>query len=248
MGAVVGACAAMGWDDDEIERRIRHSFVASNPLGDHVLPVVALTRGALVESRLDQNFGEALVEDMETPFFCVSSELTKGEAFIHREGLVKKALRASVSLPGILPPVVVGDRLYVDGAVINNFPTDLMSDIHRGITIGVDVARRGTISAVDYANPPGFFAWIRQHGLKTPPPIVALLMRAATAREDVSPKGRAVDILITPEVSGVQLRDWKKYDMAVADGYETARRAIAEHWTTLRAVSLAPKGRDPERR
>jgi NTE family protein len=243
MGAIIGACVAMGWDDAEIERRIRDSFVVSNPLGDHVLPVVALTRGGLVEERLARHFGEALIEELETPFLCVSSELTRGALRVHRMGALRRALRASISLPGILPPVVDDSALLVDGAVINNFPTDLMGAFHRGLTIGVDVAEEGTIRVEDFVNPPGFLNWIRRHGLKAPPPIVSLLMRAATAREDGGRRVHPADILVTPRVPGVELRDWKKYDLAVADGYRAMSAALDERWSDLAPIAaLAREG------
>ncbi|MBX3511412.1 MAG: patatin-like phospholipase family protein, partial [Hyphomonadaceae bacterium] len=141
MGAVVAACAAMGWDDDEIERRIRKAFVESNPLGDYVLPVVGLVRGRRVEDRLMEHFGETLIEDLNFPFFAVSTDLVAGKARVHRSGLLRRALRASISLPGILPPVVDGAHsLLVDGAVVKNFPVDVLKDMHRGPIIGVDVA------------------------------------------------------------------------------------------------------------
>ena len=229
MGAIVAACVAMGWDDDELKYRIQDAFVASNPLGDHVLPVVALTRGRLVEERLLKHFGAALIEDIEVPFFCVSSELTEGKAYVHRGGLLREALRASISLPGILPPIVHGDALLVDGAVINNFPTDIMTTMHRGLTIGVDVARRGTIDAADFADPPGFFSWVRRHGLSMAPPIVTLLMRAATARQEQVLKVHPADVMIAPQVPGVGLRDWKSYDVAVEDGYRAAMETMDAH-------------------
>lgn len=69
MGAIIAACVAMGWDDDEIERRIRKAFVESNPLGDYVLPVVGLVRGRRVEDRLAEHFGDTLIEDLGAPFF-----------------------------------------------------------------------------------------------------------------------------------------------------------------------------------
>lgn len=226
MGAVIAACIAMGWDDAEIERRIRDGFVQSNPLGDHVIPVVALTRGEIVEERLKRHFGERLIEDLELPFFCISSELTAGAEFVHRRGLVRNALRATIALPGILPPVVDGDHLLVDGAVVNNFPAGLMRSLHRGVTIGIDVARKGSISTQPYARPPGFFQWIRKYGFRATPPIVPLLMRAATARREYAIESDVPDILITPPVPGVELRDWKKFDDAVAEGYAHARAAI----------------------
>jgi len=226
MGSIIAACVAMGWEDDEIEERIRDAFVKSNPLGDHVFPVVALTRGRLVEERLKRHFGDKKIENLELPFFCVSSELTQGVMRVHRRGVLRDALRASISLPGILPPIVDGEDLLVDGAVVNNFPTDVMENLHRGVTIGVDVARAGTISVDAYRNPPNFFQWIRRHGIRSAPPIVALLMRSATARHESTHIQHPADMLVTPSVGGVELRDWKKFDVAVKSGYESTLEAI----------------------
>ena len=99
MGGIIAACVAAGWSNEEIETRIRDAFVESNPLGDHVLPVVALTKGGRVEARLQKHFGDRLIEDLALPFFCVSSDVAAGEARIHRRGSLKRALRASIALP-----------------------------------------------------------------------------------------------------------------------------------------------------
>lgn len=242
MGAIIGACVAMGWSDEEIEARIRDGFVESNPLGDHVLPVVALTRGERVEERLRRHFGDTLIEDLETPFFCVSSELTKGATHIHRRGLLREALRASIALPGILPPVVVDGSLLVDGAVMNNFPTDLMVNMHRGVTIGIDVAREATISTDLFIRPPAFTEWVWKNGFRSAPPIVALLMRAATARQELRHKDSLPDILVTPQVTGVELRDWKEYDRAVIDGYAATLGALDRNAGQLAPIIAPDEG------
>lgn len=239
MGAVIAACVAIDWPQGEMEERIKKAFVASNPLGDHVLPVVALTRGARVETRLKEHFGDARIEDLKTPFFCVSSDVVDGAAHVHNAGLLREALRASIALPGILPPVVDDGALLVDGAVINNFPTDLMTTLHRGLTIGVDVAREGVIDIDAFRDPPGFFSWVARHGFSDAPPIVSLLMRAATARRERFEKPRPADIMIAPPVPGVELRDWKEYDAAVENGYQTALAAIEENWETLAPIVRA---------
>lgn len=236
MGAVIAACVAMGWNDQEIEKRIRAAFVDSNPLGDHVLPVIALTKGRRVDERLAENFDDALIEELTYPFFCVSSDITDGTARVHRRGSLRHALRASIALPGILPPVIDGNSLLVDGAVVNNFPTDVMAATHRGVTIGIDVARQGTIDVEAFRDPPGFFGWISQHGVGAAPPIVSLLMRTATARHEAMLKVHPADIMITPDVPGVELRDWTSYDEAVSDGYKTARAALQRHESILAAI------------
>lgn len=227
MGAIVAGCLAMGWDDDEIEMRIRKAFVESNPLGDYVLPVVALSRGRRVDDRLQEHFGETLIEDLHTPFFAISTNLVAGAPKVHKAGVLRRALRASISLPGILPPVVDGDHgLLVDGAVLKNFPVDVMRALHRGPIIGVDVARRGSINPADFVAPPEFFGWVAQHGLQSAPPIASLLMRAATISVDPWQGRDRTDLLVTPEMPDVDLRDWRRFDEAVASGYEAAVAAL----------------------
>jgi NTE family protein len=227
MGAIVGACAAMGWDDNEIEFRIRKAFVETNPLGDYVLPVVGLVRGRRVEDRLLEHFGETLIEDLGVPFFAISTNLVAGDIRVHRGGLLRWALRASISLPGILPPIVEGDHsLLVDGAVLRNFPVDVLKDVHRGPIIGVDVARRDGINLEDFRNPPGFFGWVAANGLQGAPPIASLLMRAATLAVDPWEGRSGADLLIAPEMPEMDMRDWKCFDDAVAAGYEAAVAAL----------------------
>ncbi|MGE0045691.1 MAG: patatin-like phospholipase family protein [Hyphomonadaceae bacterium] len=241
MGGLVAACVAMGWSDEEIEIRIRKAFVESNPLGDYVLPVVALVRGKRVEDRLQDNFGETLIEDLEVPFFCVSTNLAAGAVRVHRSGLLRKALRASISLPGILPPVVDGEHgLLVDGAVLKNFPVDVLKDMHRGKIIGVDVAQRQGIDPEDFKNPPGFFGWIAQHGWQSPPPIASLLMRAATMLVDPWEGRSGADLLIVPDMPDVDLRDWKKFDDAVVAGYESCVAALKRQPSFLNPPPPAP--------
>lgn len=237
MGAVVGACYACGWDDAEIERRIRKAFVESNPLSDYRLPVVALVKGNKVDTRLKEHFGELLIEDLPAPFFAVSTNLTQGAYRVHNEGLLRDALRATIALPGILPPIVSDDQVLVDGAVLNNFPVDVMRHAHRGRIIGVDVAEAPEGLAPDeFRNPPGFFGWTAGHGLKSAPPIANLLMRAATVSVNPNAGRELCDMLIAPPLEGIELRDWKEYEPAVAAGYEATMQAIAELKGPLAAI------------
>lgn len=227
MGAIVAGCVAMGWDDEEIETRIRRAFVESNPLGDYILPVVSLSAGKRVAVRLQEHFGEALIEDLHTPFFSVCTDLIAGQPYVQRSGKLREALRASISLPGILPPVVQPpNRLLVDGAVLKNFPVDVMRETHRGPIIGVDVARRSGLDINDYIDVPQFTQWIATRGFQSPPPIASLLMRAATIQLDPWQGRDATDLLIVPEMADVDLRDWKLFDEAVAAGYEAGVAAL----------------------
>lgn len=240
MGAIVAACVAMGWDDDEIEWRIRKAFVETNPLGDYVFPVVALTRGRRVEERLAEHFGDTLIEDLTAPFFAVSTNLATSSIRVHRAGVLRKALRASISLPGILPPVVEDSHsLLVDGAVLRNFPVDVLRDLHRGPIVGVDVARRDGVDPEDFRDPPGFLGWVAAHGFQSVPPIASLLMRAATLAVDPWEGRSGADLLIAPEMPDIDMRDWKRFDEAVASGYESAVAALKGQHALFRTESGA---------
>jgi predicted acylesterase/phospholipase RssA len=71
---------------------------------------------------------------------------------VHRSGPASTFIRASVAIPGVLPPVPYGEDLLVDGGVLNNLPVEMMrSDGGIGTVIAVDVAPpRGPRARSDY--------------------------------------------------------------------------------------------------
>ena len=158
MGAIIGAGVAMGWDDAELDWRIRKAFVESSPVDDLSLPLIAMSRGDKVRERLAEHFGDRQICDLWLPFFCGVTNLTTGAYQIDRRGLLREVLRASVSLPGVLPPVTVGADVLVDGAVLNNFPADVMRSYQDGPIIGVDVGRGRSIEARDVVVPSSLFS------------------------------------------------------------------------------------------
>jgi NTE family protein len=229
MGAIIGAGAAMGWPDVEIEERIRAAFVTSSPLADIALPVIAMTKGRLVEDRLREHFGDTLIEDLWRPFFCVSSNLTHGAVHLHQKGSLRLALRASSSLPGVMPPVIWEDgSVLVDGAVTNNLPSDVMRRWQRGPVVGVDVATAKALTAEDVRRPPSLMAWFLSGDWRKGSPVVSLLIRAATVSGVRGPSALegSCDLMIAPEIEGVELRDWKAFAPAVESGYRSTIAAL----------------------
>ena len=221
MGAIVGAGLAMGWDDQELDHRIRRAFVDSSPLDDIAFPMIALTHGDKVRERLAEHFGDRCIGDLWLPFFCISANLTTGAYQLHRTGLVREALRASISLPGVLPPVTIDKNVLVDGAVLKNFPADLMRAIQLGPIVGVDVGRGRSIEAEDVRLPHSLWRWMISGEWRRGPPIVSVLIRSATVRSgaEVVLAHQATDVLVQPDVDEIEIRDWKAFDQAVDIGY-----------------------------
>ena len=228
MGAIVGAGVAMGWDDAELETRIRKAFVDSSPLDDIAFPMIALIHGDKVRERLTEHFGDRQIGDLWLPFFCLSANLTTGAYQLHRSGLVREALRASISLPGVLPPVTIDKNVLVDGAVMKNFPADLMRAIQLGPIVGVDVGRGRSIEAEDVVPPPSLWRWLISGDWRRGPPIVSVLIRSATVRAgaEMIAAHQATDVLVEPDVDEIEIRDWKAFDRAVEIGYRATLKAL----------------------
>ena len=65
-------------------------------------------------------------------FFCMTTNMTRGEPTVHQDGLLWKLVRASMTIVGLIPPVYENGELLIDGGYLNNMPVDVM----RGL--GVD--------------------------------------------------------------------------------------------------------------
>jgi NTE family protein len=230
MGAIIGAGVAMGWSWEEEDDRIRQAFVNSSPVDDIAFPIIAMTKGRKVDDRLREHFGEVAIEDLWRPFFCVASNITSGGYVVDKEGLVRSALRASISLPGVLPPVVRNGAVLVDGAVMRNFPVDIMRAWHNGPVVGADVSRSRGVDPKTVTNAPPWWKWLLSGGWRQGPPIVSVIMRSATltTKAELLLARSATDLLIVPNPQKVEIRDWKAYDAAVESGYETTLQALAK--------------------
>lgn len=229
MGAIVAAGVANGWDEAELDMHMRRAFVDSNPLDDVSMPIVAMTRGRKVEARLREHFGETDILDLAMPFFCVSADLTVGRHHRHAAGSLATALRASISLPGILPPVILDGRVLVDGGVLRNLPTDLMRGLHDGPVIGSDVTRDMGLEPADCMPPRSWLRWFGSGAWRRGPPIVSVLMRSATVANaaEIAIARAASDVYVMPDLADVEIRDWPAYPRAVEAGAAAMKAVLA---------------------
>ena len=137
MGAPIAGFVAQGAGGEEVNARAGR---ACHNIIDYTLPIVSLISGQRISESIRQQTGSWDIEDYWLPFFCVSTNLTTGRSVIHRRGNSWHAVRSSVSIPGVMPPVTSDGALLVDGAVLNNLPIDVMREMNPfGTVIAVDV-------------------------------------------------------------------------------------------------------------
>ena len=216
MGAFIAAMAALGLEPDQIRDRCHEELVRKTPFNDWTVPRVALIRSRKAGRMLERVFGELQVEELPRPLFTVSADLLSSRTVVHRRGLLIEAVGASMSIPGLVPPLARGGKLLVDGGVLNNLPVDLMDDSHEGPVIAIDVVRRLELENVS----------------ETPqlPSIMETMTRATVlgSVERAEHNRSLAALVISPDVQDVGLREFGALDRAVAAGRAAAEAALAE--------------------
>ena len=231
IGAIVGAGFACDWSDEQMLETYREHFVSSDPLGDWTLPLVSLRSGSRVSKRLRAAFGERDIEDLPIPFFCVSSNLTAGALEVHERGSLWCWLRASSSIPGVLPPVFSAGRVLVDGGVIDNLPVGEMRCRLAGEIVAVDVGGTYRLETTleETELPPWWKLLGELFGVARRPGLKQILLRSGMVNSEATSQRRRkqTKLLIKPKLDGIELLDWRSYDRTVELGYEHARKQLS---------------------
>lgn len=128
-GAIAAACFSFSKNYNEalinftkIMKTIRKPFKISNL----TYPTISIFSGKSGTIAMQEVFKNTRIEDLLLPFFCISSNLTENKETVHVSGEIWEALRASVAIPGMLPPVIIDGLIHADGGLINNLPVDQM--------------------------------------------------------------------------------------------------------------------------
>jgi predicted acylesterase/phospholipase RssA/CRP-like cAMP-binding protein len=238
IGAIVAAQVAMGLDPSEIQEVARTQFAS---VFDPTLPVVSLLAGRRIGARLADAFGRVEIEDLAIPFFCVSTNLTQATERVHRRGLLAQAVRASISLPGILPPVASEGDLLVDGGLTNNLPIDVMGDaVAGGRVVAVDVSPEVDMHAGDEIGHEisGWrILWQRLNPFThaAPPPyILNLLTRSSLIASIIAEREKharaAASLYLKIPAGDVKLLAFDAIEEIADRGYEATRDTVATWW------------------
>ncbi len=139
MGAVIASQYAMGMGCDDLLKNNLLLWVSSKPMRDLTVPFISFLRGQKLERIAKWIYGDARIEDLWRPFFCVSTSLTSNDQVVHRKGPLYQAIRATTSVPGLVPPAIINNEILVDGGIMNNLPVAVARRFFKGPVIAVDV-------------------------------------------------------------------------------------------------------------
>ncbi len=139
IGALVGAAYVLDvLDDLDIWAR---SLQLKNVIGffDISLTGGGVAIGERLFNFFRQQVGDADIESLSTPFASVATELSTGREIWFKSGSIIEAVRASVSLPGLVAPVSVNGRHVVDGGLVNPVPVSICRAMGADIVIAVNL-------------------------------------------------------------------------------------------------------------
>jgi NTE family protein/lysophospholipid hydrolase len=227
MGALVASLAAAGFSRKLMLEAIK-SILLSRPRGyGYTVPLVSMMKVDGSEERLKLLFADRNIEDLWLNFFCISTNLTRATMVNHQRGSVWKAVRASMSIPGLLPPVVEKGELLVDGALLNNVPVDVMTKNCPGPVVACDVSSTAALK-IDHSlkrYPQSrqilwsqFSPWA---STISAPGIATIMMRSLDCHAAVSKQRRIEEaqLYLTPPVEKYGLLEFNRIDDIIETGY-----------------------------
>ena len=138
MGAVVGGVYAAGKLD------LYRDWIQSLDYLD-VLRLVDVSfrlgaiRGEKVFGQIRNIVGEINIEDLRIPYTAVATDLTHQQEIWFQEGCLHQAMRASAAIPSLFTPVMQGNRMLVDGGLLNPLPIVPVVSSHCDLIIAVNL-------------------------------------------------------------------------------------------------------------
>jgi NTE family protein len=217
-----------------------------------------LIGGAHLVAEMRKHLGDTRIEALRRPFVAVATDLVTGHEVWLREGSLVESLRASFSLPGVFPPVNIGQQWLVDGALVNPVPVSVCRAMGAQMVIAINLSA----DLIGKARRPGQrvptaagFDLLRlleeRAGPGVPPPsALNALTRRIFGREYDGPSlfgvmvssfsiitdritrsrlaGEPPDVHITPRLGHIGLLEFDRAEEAIAEGEAAVERALPE--------------------
>ena len=219
---------------EDLNPRIKYQsrrFIPGTELGvtkDGTQPLPAVVQGQKVKLFINRlvrsQYGEPLIEKMPIPVSIIATDLVTGDKVVFREGSMTHAMRATMSVPGLMAPVKDGDRLLVDGGLVDNVPIDEVrgrckADIVIAVNVGSPLMKANDIGGI-------FSVAGQMINILTEQNVTGSL---ATLKPE--------DIYIKPDLEGISAGQFERYAEAAKRGRAAAETALPR----LQALSVGEK-------
>lgn len=215
MGSVIGAFYASGMDTHYME------MLATNLKRKHwidfTVPKLGFVSGNKITDMIQLLTKKMNIEDGRIPISIVATDVEKGERVVFREGPMYKAVRGSISIPGIFVPYEYNDRLLVDGGVIDRVPISPCRELGVDLVIAVDVGlydKEMTVKGIFDV----FFQSIE-----------------IMEREILKVRMLDANIVIRPDVGHISSTAFTQIEECIEEGRLATEKVVDQIWQTIEA-------------
>jgi NTE family protein len=236
-GSIFAATVAMGLPYSGSRESAKNLWADKDLLGEYTIPFLSLVSGKKYTEAIREFCRGMQIEDLWIPYTAVATDLSQSRRHYFQSGDLWKAIRASTSLPGIVPPFLDGGKIFVDGGLMDNVPGHILRASGVGTLICIDVG--GDIAQSEdkeiqrwmsqdipgtTLNPlMGLGNFFSVQNLLRPkfPPIGEILIRSMlVSSQDQMHQTEAIsDLFLKINTDGFGVMDWSKFSDLVELGY-----------------------------
>jgi NTE family protein len=227
MGGIVGALHGTGLSAEQIYAQARE-FRLTELLD--VGASEAINRGRRLERTLAR-YLPATFEELRVPLKITACDIQQGVQVVFDSGDLRAAVRASIALPGVFPPARVGDRILLDGGLVNNLPVDIIRAMTQRPVIAIDVASPPD-RQLDFQEHRSWWSTFARRAYRRPL-ILEILMKAYDIPQRLLTDARVAlnppDIFVRPRIDpAIRVEEFDKWRQPHDAGYEATRAALNE--------------------
>ena len=249
MGALIASIWSIGHTADDLEkfgREFENKLEMLNKVFDPIVPVAGLVGGEGIRRWLKGKLGDKTFHDSKIPLRVVIYDLFHRKEIVVGDGLLVDAVRKSIAIPGVIRPVMEGKQMIIDGGVLNPLPTNVLTDMGVKKIIAVNVLQ--SPEEVDWSQKKAdenlvkcFELPFSKHPFKFmgfrlgrfmsnmfTPNIADIIVRTFQATEFViaEQSGKQADVLIHPDLRGIQWFELYEVNELIKRGEEAAEKAL----------------------
>ena len=248
MGALIAGIWSVGHNASELEEFGREFEKIAGILNiwDPIFPVAGLVGGEGIRQWLKSKIGNKTFHDSKIPLRIVVYDLFHRKEIVLSDGALVDAVCKSIAIPGVIKPVMEGKQMIIDGGVLNPLPTNVLVDMGVKKIIAVNVLQ--SPEEVDWSQRKadeelarcfdlpfskhpfkyiGFRLWMFLSKIFTPN-IADIIVRTLQATEFMiaEQSAKQADVLIHPDLKGIQWFEPYQVNALIKRGEESAEKAL----------------------
>ena len=206
-GSLVGALYASGYGGFDLQRVALQ--LDDTVIADWSLPDRGFIKGEALQNFVNQAVQNRLLEKLNKPFAAVATDLQSGEPVVFRTGNTGMAVRASSSVPGVVQPVSISGRDYVDGGLVSPVPVRAARGMGADIVIAVYISNNPRLG-------------------KTRDSVDVMLQSFAIMGQSIAGyELNEADIVIRPDTGRIRSTGFEDRHLAIIEGEKAGLAAIA---------------------